>query len=294
VPHKAGQPPDLVKNDAVEDGPVTAVTEIAGFALQAAKREKSTVSSESMGEASGCAAESVDATSIVTREADEFVAKPSAEERRVADILSHPHEETCEVSKQEIEVSTSTANGHFIPSSSADDVHKCYCGNLLEEDSLFCRKCGCRRETVQSCGCGNVFEPDSLFCRKCGSRRPERPTSQKEIWVSAWSKESSKSAIGASHRSPSVSSKDSLEDQWGEMLEQQSSFSWRALAGQIEHIFQPIGGDLWCSGHARQQQSLRAPEFGNLQPGSASMTADPANIRLQPASSEPLPKHSEA
>lgn len=45
------------------------------------------------------------------------------------------------------------------------------CGAPLEENDLFCHKCGTRIELERECqGCGTVARIDDTFCRKCGSK----------------------------------------------------------------------------------------------------------------------------
>lgn len=46
-----------------------------------------------------------------------------------------------------------------------------YCGAPLDDDALFCRKCGKKVETSKKCPrCGAEERADSVFCSKCGMR----------------------------------------------------------------------------------------------------------------------------
>eukprot|EP00928_Gymnodinium_smaydae_P009843 TRINITY_DN13682_c0_g3_i1.p1 TRINITY_DN13682_c0_g3~~TRINITY_DN13682_c0_g3_i1.p1 ORF type:complete len:1480 (-),score=318.96 TRINITY_DN13682_c0_g3_i1:1907-6346(-) len=51
-------------------------------------------------------------------------------------------------------------------------TEQCKCGQTLEEsDSDFCGKCGALRPLGPTkCSCGNILMDDSRFCRKCGER----------------------------------------------------------------------------------------------------------------------------
>ena len=45
------------------------------------------------------------------------------------------------------------------------------CGAPLEDDDMFCHKCGAKVAYEKECGgCGATAKPDDVFCRKCGSK----------------------------------------------------------------------------------------------------------------------------
>ncbi len=45
------------------------------------------------------------------------------------------------------------------------------CGAPLEEDDMFCHKCGTKVAYEKECaGCGTTAKPEDVFCRKCGSK----------------------------------------------------------------------------------------------------------------------------
>merc|ERR1712232_424320 len=57
----------------------------------------------------------------------------------------------------------------------------CSCGNILDDESRFCRKCGTLSELVSDetpgedeikCNCGMICTVDANFCKRCGRRRP--------------------------------------------------------------------------------------------------------------------------
>ncbi len=50
---------------------------------------------------------------------------------------------------------------------SGDEIIRCKCGEIISDDSKFCRKCG--EKLVISCAmCGNENPMDSKFCENCG------------------------------------------------------------------------------------------------------------------------------
>ena len=52
------------------------------------------------------------------------------------------------------------------------DVNKyCpHCGDVIDEDELFCNKCGANLRENKICECGTQNEVDDEYCRKCGKK----------------------------------------------------------------------------------------------------------------------------